>query len=264
MKIGFVGAGNMACAIIGGILDRGVVDSEEVRATDVLPEARRHAAERFEIEVGGDNAALASWADVLVLAVKPQFLESAVREVRDHLSEGELVISIAAGKSLMWLEDAFGRPVPLIRVMPNTPALIGDGVSGLCANRYTDARQRAIADRIFESVGTGYWLSEEMVDVVGVVAGCTPAFAAIFIEALSDAAVAEGMPRTQATDIAARAVAGSAELVVQTGKHPAVLKDMVTSPGGTTIEGVQVLEEGGLRSTVMHAVRAAVSKTRQL
>lgn len=270
MNIGFIGAGNMAQAIIGGILENGVFAPDQVRASNPGEAKRLSAAKKFGIQTTADNKDVAAWADVVVLAVKPQVLAGVIDEIRAVLAPTTLVISIAAGKSLDWLGSAFGTIDAqgayrsIVRVMPNTPALVGQGVSGMCANASVSQDQRATAESIFNAVGASYWMSESMVDVIGVVAGCTPAFVAMFIEALSDAAVAHGMPRAQALAVAARAVAGSAQLAVETGTHPALLKDMVTSPGGTTIQGVRVLEERGLRSSVMGAVDAAMEKTKAL
>ena len=160
MKIGFVGAGNMARAIMGGGLESGIASTDEVRASDPSEAAQASVQEALGIEVIADNAKLAAWADVLVLAVKPIMLEQVISEVRDAVRDDTLVISIAAGKQIDWLELAFWRPIRLVRVMPNTPALVGSGVSGLCANQNATAEPRAIAERIFNAVGACYWISE--------------------------------------------------------------------------------------------------------
>ena len=264
MNIGFIGAGNMARAIIGGILKNQVVTAAEVHASDPSESTRVRVAEEFGIATFASNAEVAAWADMLVLAVKPFMLETVIDDIVDVVSPDTTVVSIAAGKNLEWIDQAFGQEMKLVRVMPNTPALVGQGVSGVCANKFVTDEELQQVLTVFRSVGTAEILSEPMIDVIGAVAGSTPAYVAMFIEALADAAVAEGMPRAQAYKVSAQAVAGSARLIAETGKHPGELKDMVCSPGGTTIEGVQVLESRGMRAAVMEAIRAAIEKTRRL
>lgn len=264
MNIGFIGAGNMARAIIGGILENQVVTPAEVHASDPSETAREAVARQYGIATLSNNAEVAAWADILVLAVKPFMLEAAIDDIADAVSPDTTIVSIAAGKTLEWIDQAFGREMKLVRVMPNTPALVGEGASGICANDVVSDEELQQVLAIFRSVGTVDILTEPMIDVIGAVAGSTPAYVAMFVEALADAAVAEGMPRAQAYQIAAQAVSGSGKLLVQTGKHPGELKDMVCSPGGTTIEGVQVLESRGMRAAVMEAIRAAIEKTRNL
>lgn len=264
MNIGFIGAGNMARAIIGGILEKQVVTSAEVHASDASEIARVKAAEDFGIATFASNEEVAAWADIVVLAVKPFMLETVIDGIADVISPNTTVVSIAAGKTLEWLDQAFGMELKLVRVMPNTPALVGEGASGICANKHVTEEELQAVITMFRSIGIVEQLSEPMIDVIGAVAGSTPAYVAMFIEALADAAVAEGMPRAQAYKIAAQAVMGSGKLALESGKHPGELKDMVCSPAGTTIEGVQVLEHRGMRAAVMEAIRAAIEKTRRL
>ena len=264
MNIGFIGAGNMARAIIGGILANQVVTTAEVQASAPSEATRVKVADEFGIATPKSNAEVAHWADVLVLAVKPYMMETAIDSIVDVVKPGTIVVSIAAGKTLEWIDQAFGMEMKLVRAMPNTPALVGEGATGICANERVTEEELMQVIAIFRSVGIVEVLSEPMIDVIGAVAGSTPAYVAMFIEALADAAVAEGMPRAQAYAVAAQAVAGSGKLAVQTGKHPGELKDMVCSPGGTTIEGVQVLESRGMRAAVMEAIRSAIAKTRRL
>lgn len=264
MKIGFIGAGNMASAIIGGILQNQVVTPAEVHASAPSEGTRARVAEQFGIATFSSNAEVAAWADMVVLAVKPFMMETAIDDIVDVISRDSIVVSIAAGKTLEWIDQAFGMEMKLVRAMPNTPALIGAGVTGICANHRVSEEELDQVMSVFRSVGIVEKLSEPMIDVIGAVAGSTPAYVAMFIEALADAGVAEGMPRAQAYKVAAQAVAGSGQLAAQTGKHPGELKDMVCSPGGTTIEGVQILEARGMRAGVMEAIRAAIAKTRRL
>ena len=264
MNIGFIGAGNMARAIIGGILENQVVTAAEVHASAPSESTRVKVAEEFGIETLASNAEVAMWADMVVLAVKPYMMETAIDSIVDVVSPDTTIVSIAAGKSLEWIDQTFGMEMKLVRCMPSTPALVGEGVTGICANERVSQEELQQVLAIFSSVGSVEFMNEPMIDVIGAVAGSTPAYVAMFIEALADAAVAEGMPRAQAYKIAAQAVAGSGKLAVKTGKHPGELKDMVCSPGGTTIEGVQVLEARGMRAAVMEAIRAAIAKTRRL
>ena len=264
MNIGFIGAGNMARAIIGGILEGKVVSPAEVHASDPNVSMRAKAAEDFGIETFESNAEVAAWADIVVLAVKPFMMEDAIDSIVDVISLDTTVVSIAAGKSLEWIEQAFGMEMKLVRVMPNTPALVGEGVTGICANERVSEEELQTVVAMFRSVSIVELLTEPMIDVIGAVAGSTPAYVAMFIEALADAAVAEGMPRVQAYKVASQAVLGSAKLIADTEMHPGALKDMVCSPAGTTIEGVQILESRGMRAAVMEAIRAAIEKTRRL
>ena len=264
MKTGFIGCGNMASAIMGGILKKNVMTKEEVMASDVSEAARKKAADTLGITVYEDNCEMAAKADILVLAVKPFYMEGVIAQIRDTVKEDTLIISIAAGKTVGWIEEQFQKPIKLVRTMPNTPALVGEGAAGICCNeRVSDAEKETVL-KIFRSFGKAEIMTEAMIDVVGAVSGSSPAYVFMFIEAMADAAVAEGMPRPQAYQFAAQAVYGSAKMVLETGKHPGELKDMVCSPAGTTIEGVQVLETKGMRSAVMEAIRACVSKTRML
>lgn len=264
MKIGFIGLGNMARAMIGGMLEQGIVTAGEICGSAKTQKTRDAVQALFGIDVKASNAVVAAEARTLVLAVKPQFLEEVIAEIRDVLQPDTLVISIAAGKTLTWLEQAFGRRVKLVRCMPNTPALVGEGCTGVCASDAVSEEEMKYSLRLMESFGKAILVEERLMDAVGAVSGSSPAYVFLFIEAMADAGVAAGMPRAQAYEFAAQAVYGSAKLVLETGKHPGELKDMVCSPGGTTIEGLRVLEEAGLRGTVMNALLAAVEKSRKL
>lgn len=263
MKIGFIGSGNMARAIIGGLLKNGVAGAADITASAPSQETRDAVAAEYGVRTTADNRAVVRESDVVVLAVKPAVLGGVIDEVRDA-AEGTLFISIAAGKTIAWIEEVFARPVRLVRAMPNTPAQVGEGVTALCPNGNATAADVEAARSVFGACGMAQVMSEQLLDVCGAVAGASPAYVFMFIEALADAAVAEGMPRAQAYPIVEQAVAGSAKLALETGAHPAALKDMVCSPGGTTIEGLQALEEGGMRAAVMRAIRVVMKKTRAL
>lgn len=264
MKIGFIGLGNMAKAMIGGMLENQIVQAGDIVGTARTPETRKSMQDAFGIEIRETNAAAARETDVIILAVKPQFLQEVIEEIRDEVSLDKLVISIAAGKSLAWIEEAFGKEIRLVRCMPNTPALVGAGCTGVCVNEQVDQETTDYSIRLMESFGRASLVPERLMDAVGAVSGSSPAYVFMFIEAMADAAVAAGMPRKQAYEFAAQAVYGSAKLVLESGRHPAELKDMVCSPAGTTIQGVRVLEEKGMRGAVMDALLATVEQSKKL
>ena len=198
----------------------------------------------------------------MILAVKPKFYEEVITQVRDQVRAEQIVVSIAPGKTVKWLEGLFEKPVKLVRCMPNTPALVGEGMTGMCANDRLTEEERNEVCTILEGCGKVEQVEEGLMDAVVSVSGSSPAYVFLFIEAMADAAVADGMPRAQAYRMAAQAVLGSAKMVLETGKHPGELKDMVCSPGGTTIEAVRVLEEKGMRSAVIEAMKACTEKAK--
>lgn len=264
MKIGFIGLGNMATAMLGGIIDKGLYKSSELIGSAKTEKTAKRVAEKYGIETCTDNKKVAECADVIVLAVKPVFLPEVISEIKGSVDESKLVISIAAGKSIEWLEERFEKSVRLVRCMPNTPALVGEACTCVCLKADTAKEDRELVIRLMESFGKASILPERLIDAFTGVAGSSPAYVFMFIEAMADAAVCAGMPRKQAYEFAAQSVLGSAKLMLETGMHPAELKDMVCSPGGTTIEAVKVLEEKGLRAAVIDAVCACVDKSKSL
>lgn len=254
----------MAKAIIGGMLAKHTVDSSWLVGSARTKDTREAVRKEYGITVYEGNRQVAEKSDVLILAVKPQMLEGVIGEIRDSIKSDVVIVSIAAGKTLAWIENAFGKEIRLIRCMPNTPAMVMAGCSGVCRNGKVNESDMAFCMKIFESFGMAEEIPEKLMDAVGAVSGSSPAFVFMFIEALADGAVKAGMPRTQAYRFAAQSVLGSAKLLLETGRHPGELKDMVCSPGGTTIEGVQVLEKGGFRSAVMGAVEACVEKSKHM
>lgn len=264
MKIGFIGLGNMAKAVIGGMLQNQMVQPGDIVGTARTEKTREAVSGAYGIETRQSNEEVAREAEVLILAVKPQFFQEVIGQIRDAVSENTLVISIAAGKTLRWIEDAFGREIKLVRCMPNTPALVGAGCTGVCVNDRVSEEELAYSIRLMESFGRASLVPEHLMDAVGAVSGSSPAYVFMFIEAMADAGVAAGMPRMQAYEFAAQAVYGAAKLVLESGKHPGELKDMVCSPGGTTIQGVRVLEERGMRGAVIDALTAAVEQSKKL
>lgn len=264
MKIGFIGLGNMADAMISGMLKKDIVKPENIAGSAKTAATREKMAVRYGIGVRENNRDVASWADILVLAVKPQFFAEVISEIKDAVSPETLLISIAAGKTIAWIEEAFGRQIKLVRCMPNTPALVGEGCTGVCVNERVSEKEKNDSMELMESFGKAKLVPERLMDAVGALAGSSPAYVFMFIEAMADAGVAAGIPRAQAYEFAAQAVCGSAKLVLESGRHPGELKDMVCSPGGTTIQGVRVLEEKGMRGAVMDALAACVEKSKEL
>lgn len=264
MKIGFIGLGNMAKAIIGGMLDQEIVRAEDIIGTAKTEETMTAVRETYGIGIRKSNVEVAKEAETLILAVKPQFFTEVIGQIRDVVPEVTLIVSIAAGKSMEWIEDAFGRKIKLVRCMPNTPALVGAGCTGVCVNSRVSEEETAYSIKLMESFGRASLVPEHLMDAVGAVSGSSPAYVFMFIEAMADAAVAAGMPRKQAYEFAAQAVYGSAKLVLETGRHPGELKDMVCSPAGTTIQGVRVLEERGMRGAIIDALTATVEQSKKL
>lgn len=264
MKIGFVGCGNMASAIIGGILKNGIFEKEEIIVSNLTEEGSRRSREKLGVVTTLDNKEVVKQSEIVILAVKPQFYEDVINEVKEHFTPDQLVISIAPGKTLAWLEEKCGQPLKIARLMPNTPAMVGEGMTGACTNeRVTDSEKQQIRT-ILESFGRMEFIPERLMDAVVAASGSSPAYVFMFIEAMADAVVAQGMPRKQAYSFVAQAVLGSAKMVLETGMHPGELKDMVCSPAGTTIEGVRVLEKGGMRSAVFEALTATAEKGRKM
>ncbi len=264
MKLGIVGFGNMAEAILGGILESGFVSKEDVTASGKDDAMLAKASEKYGINVERDNCKVVDSADVILLSVKPQILADVISEIKEVCSADKLIISIVAGKTQAWLAENFGCSHKVVRCMPNTPALVGEGCTGICFSDSVTGDEKEFALKMFNCVGKAIEVPEKLMDVVVGVSGSAPAYVFMFIEAMADGAVAMGMPRPQAYEFAAQAVLGSAKLMLETGKHPGELKDMVCSPGGTTIEAVRVLEEKGLRSAVMDAVIRCTERSKEL
>jgi len=262
--IGFIGAGKMASALAGGFLRAGLVTATEILAADVRAEALQH----FEQEVGGravgSNQDLVRAARVAIVAVKPDQVVSVLQEVAPAIAPTHLIISIAAGISLTRIEGALPEGTRAVRVMPNTPALVGASASGYARGRWVTPEDAALVARLFSAGGVAVEVPEKLREAVTGLSGCGPASLYQVIEAMSDGGVAAGLPRDVAIRLAAQTVLGAGKMVLETGLHPAVLKDMVTSPGGTTIEGLHELERAGLRGALMNAVRASADKARRM
>jgi len=262
--IGFMGAGQMARALAAGFVRAGLVSPAQVLASDPVAAA----GDAFLTAVPGarllpTNLAVAKQAEVLFLAVKPQQMSALLAELQ-AASAGRLVVSIAAGVRLDSLASGLVPNARLVRVMPNTPCLVGQSASGYCLGPGATAADGQLVGRLLSAVGKAFEVEEKLLDAVTGLSGSGPAFVYTIIEALSDGGVRMGLPRDVALALAAQTVRGAAEMVLVTGEHPAVLKDKVTSPGGTTIAGLQALEGGGLRAALMAAVEAATRRASEL
>ena len=264
MKIGFIGLGNMASALIGGIIKNQIIEPDQIIGADVFESAREHAKDQFKIHVSTDNKEVVKQSEILVLAVKPQFYPIVLEEIKQVVGTEQLIISIAPGKTIEWLSGYLGTSQKIVRCMPNTPALVGEGCTGICHSETVSKEELEAVTAIINSIGRTYPVTEHQMDAVVAVSGSSPAYVFMLIEAMADAAVLEGLPRKTAYEMAAQAVLGSAKMVLETGKHPADLKDMVCSPAGTTIEAVKILERQGFRSCVIEAMGACADKSRSL
>lgn len=263
VRIGFLGAGRMATALARGWLRAGLVRADGCIASDPLPPARQAFTSDTACPAVVDNREVVRAADLLVLAVKPQSMAALLEEIRPHVS-GRLVVSIAAGVTLRQLTAGLGPACRLVRVMPNTPCLIGASASAYSPGDNATAEDVAWVDRLLNAVGVAFRLPEHLLDAVTGLSGSGPAFVYLMIEALSDGGVRVGLPRDVATALAAQTVLGAARMVLETHSHPGVLKDMVASPGGTTIAGLHALERGGVRGALMDAVDAATRRAAEL
>lgn len=263
-KIAFLGAGNMAGALIDGLLRAEACRPDDIYAVDVRPGRLEELAERDGIRVTRDLAEACAWADVIVLSVKPQVFDRVLPRVAEAMRPDALVISIAAGVHSGTIERQLPDGARVVRTMPNTPALVDAGATAIAAGSHASDDDVALARRIFDSVGITEVLDEGSLDAVTGLSGSGPAYIFLIIEALADAGVKMGLHRDAAQRLAAQTVLGSAKLLIETGEHPGRLKDMVTSPGGTAIAGLHTLEAGGLRTTLINAVESATRRSREL
>lgn len=264
MKYGFIGVGNMASAIMGGVIGKGLATPDEIIGADLFAPGRERVKAQYGIHVTADNKEVFEKAEMIVLSVKPQFYGDVISGIKDVVKENQIVITIAPGKTLAWLSEQFGKDVKIVRTMPNTPAMVGEGMTAACPNEFVTEEDMAEVKKFLESFSRVEIVPERLMDTVTAVSGSSPAYVFMFIESMADAAVSCGMPRAQAYKFAAQAVLGSAKMVLETGKHPGELKDMVCSPAGTTIGAVRVLEERGFRSAVFEAVKECEEISRSL
>ena len=264
MKIGFIGAGNMGSAMMGGIISSGLVEIHDIIASAHTKETAEKIKSELKVETTTNNRRVVEFADLIFLAVKPQVMPEVIDEIKDMDFSSKIIVSIAAGQSLDKLKNLFGCNQKFVRVMPNTPALVGEAMSALSPNELVTDEELHNVVTLFETFGKAEVVPEKLQDAVVGVSGSSPAYVYMFIEALADGAVAEGMPRAQAYKFAAQSVLGSAKMVLETGEHPGVLKDAVCSPGGTTIEAVAALESLGFRNAVIEAERVCIEKSKDM
>lgn len=263
-KIGFIGCGNMGTAMMQGILESGKCTPENMMISCRTRAALEKKNKKFGVQTSTDNRKVAAFAEILFVAVKPQFYEEVLCEIKDLLNENQIIVSIAPGKTLAWFDEIFGRKLKVIRTMPNTPSMVKEGMMGMCAGELVTEEELTLIRDICSGFSQTEVIPEHLMDVVTAVSGSSPAYVFMFIEAMADAAVAGGMPRKQAYKFAAQAVLGSAKMVLETGMHPGELKDMVCSPAGTTIQAVRVLEEKGMRSSVFEAMMKCLDISRNM
>ncbi len=261
-RIGIIGSGNMGKAIIKGLqFSR---QSPTIAAWDALSDNRKLLKEEFRVAVPQDNRALVLKSDIIILAVKPQVIDPVMEEIADSLTEEKLLISIAAGVPCKRFENTLTAPVPTVRIMPNTPALINRGISAIAAGNHAQDKHLEITQAIFSCLGETALVPESAMDMVTAVSGSGPAYVFLVIEAMLDAAVGLGMARDLARKLVIETILGSTELLKESGKHPMELKDMVTSPGGTTIAGLAELEKNGLRHAFNEALKSACQRSQDL
>lgn len=263
-KIGFIGAGKMGSALMQGILRAGIVKPESLGASDVYEPFLNELKAQLGIRVSTDNAVIAQASDILILAVKPQTLGSVLENLKAYITSDKLIISIAAGVPLATYESALPEGTRVVRVMPNIAATVSEAASGLSPGKHATPEDMKIALEIFSAVGTAVQVPESLMDAVTGLSGSGPAFIFPVIEAMADGAVLEGMDRKSALTLSAQTVLGAAKMALETGLHPGELKDMVTSPAGTTIQGVHALEEAGIRAAFMNAVIRASERSKEL
>lgn len=262
--IGFYGTGNMGRAMIQGLIQSKLYEAKDILIYDVYQPIVEKLVKELGVTPADGSENLAQKSDTIIFAVKPYVLPNLLKELSQNLTTSQVLISVAAGVNISTIEQALTSQHKVVRVMPNTPALVGEGMSALACNANVSESEEKEVLEIFNSFGKAQLVSENLIDAVVGVSGSAPAYVYMFIEALADGAVLEGMPRQQAYEFAAQTVLGSAKMVLETKKHPGELKDMVTSPGGTTIEAVKVLEDQGFRSAVINAVQAASKCNKRL
>lgn len=260
-NIGIIGCGNMAQAIAFGIVGSNILPAEKILVSDTDEKKLNYIKDKLSVKVTKDNKEIATNSDIIILAIKPNVHDQVIAQIKDWVKENVVIVTIGAGITIDYIEKTFNKDIKVIRTMPNTPALVGEGMAALCYNNRVSEEEIQEVVSIFESFGKVEVINEKLMDVVPAVSGSSPAYVYMFIEALADGAVLDGMPRDKAYKMAAQAVLGSAKMVLETGEHPGELKDKVCSPGGTTIEAVYSLEMNNFRGSIIEAMRKCTEKT---
>lgn len=264
LSLGILGVGTMGEALIKGIQASALAKSVKLSGSTRSAESAKAVREKYGIACGTDNGEVAKRADIVLLAVKPKQAEAVLTEVAPHLKKGQVLVSICASLPLAKLREWSGGKCGIVRAMPNTPAIVGEGATVLCASPGLADADLAKAERIFGTVGTVVRLEESLMDGATGLSGCGPAYVFLMIEALSEAGVKLGIPRKTSTQLAAQTLLGAAKMVIERGEHPAAMKDEVTTPAGCTIDGLMALEEGKLRVTLIKGVLAAARRSASL
>lgn len=259
-KIGFIGAGNMGGAILGGILNSKIIDNNHIMASAKSDRTLDKIKSNYNVNVTKDSKEVVEFSDLIVIGVKPDIYDEILEEIKD-LIDDKIIITIAAGKTIEAMEKIIGDDKKIVRTMPNTPSLVGEGMTSLSPNKNISEEELSFVKSIFDSLGKSEVVKEDLIHAVIGASGSSTAYAFMFIEAIADGAVRAGMPRDKAYTFAAQGVLGAAKMVLDTKKHPGELKDMVCSPGGTTIEAVKVLEEEKFRGAVLKAIDSCVKKS---
>jgi pyrroline-5-carboxylate reductase len=263
-RIGFIGAGNMGAALLRGVAGSGLVSPDKIKIFDVDREKTSKLKKETGINVSTGNNELVENSDIIILAVKPNYVKSVLEECRNSFSSDKILVSIAVGVSLQTLHDIMGESVKIVRTMPNIPVVVGEGMTLISFDRNIEEKEKSQVKKIFECSGKAEELEEKLMSEVTALTGSSPAYVFMFIEAMADAAVLSGIPRGIAYKLASQAVLGSAKMVMESGKHPGELKDQVCSPAGTTIEALVALEKNGFRYAVMDAMNECTKKAREI
>ena len=260
-NIGFIGFGVMAQAMTGGIISSKLIEAKNLIVSDPLENNLAIARNKFRINAVSDNIEVAKCSDILFLSVKPYKYSEVIDNIKAHVKDDVIIITIAAGIPIDFIQKAFNKAIKVVRTMPNTPALVGEGMSALCPSNMLTKEELQDVIKIFESFGKAEIIEEKLMDAIPAISGSSPAYVFMFIEALADGGVLSGIPRDKAYKLAAQAVLGAAKMVLETGEHPGVLKDRVCTPGGTTIEAVYTLEKNNFRGSIISAMESCTQKT---
>jgi pyrroline-5-carboxylate reductase len=263
-RVSFIGGGSMTEALVAGLLKASLLPPDLIHATDIRPDRRTRLAQRYGVAVGDDNRSAARQAGLLVLSVEPQVLDEVLSRIGESIGHDALIVSVAAGYPIARVRANLPRPVPIVRAMPNTPSSVGEGVTALAMGPGVQPADREAARALFESIGLVVEVEERLMDAVTGLSGSGPAYICLLVEALADGGVRAGLPRPTAQLLATQTVLGTARLLIEGGVHPAMLKDQVASPAGTTIAGLQKLEEGRVRAAFIAAVETAARRSREL
>lgn len=263
-QIGFIGCGKMAQAMIQGIITSEVATPQQIIVSARTEETLQFVEKTYEVGTSLKNIEVAAHADYLFLAVKPDLYDAVINEVKEVVKDEAIIITIAAGITLDFIEKQFEKPIKTVRSMPNTPSLVGEGMSALCVNSYVSTGDLSEIVKLFEGFGKTEVIEERLMDAIPAVSGSSPAYAYLFIEALADGAVMQGIPRKQAYKLASQALLGAAKMVLETEKHPGELKDDVCTPGGSTIQAISTLEEQGFRAAIIAAMESCTKKSKEL